>query len=259
MNDETSPAAASPVPTPGHSGATVEYLEVDDGTALVAKTGPIGPAAPWGNVADEAPRLEWLASVGAPTPRVVDFTDHGDGTGILITERLSGFDATRREARARPEGLVDLFGKALRVWHDHLPVADCPFHSDWNTRLAVAKARIEAGEADASVLDDAYRRIDFDVLLRSLDRPNPDDPADLVVIHGDPSLPNMILGAGGLSGWVDVGRLGVGSRWCDLMIAATTVASNLGPLLVPSLFEAYGADPADTLAIDAYQLLEQFL
>ena len=88
---------------------------------------------------------------------------------------------------------------------------------------------------------------------------DPDDPDDLVVIHGDPSLPNMIIGGGGLSGWVDIGRLGVGSRWCDLMIGATTVASNLGPLLVPALFEAYGVDIADTLAVDGYQLLEQFL
>ena len=52
----------------------------------------------------------------------------------------------------------------------------------------------------------------------------PDMADDLVVIHGDPSLPNMILGPGGLSGWVDVGRAGVGSRWCDLMIGATSVA-----------------------------------
>ena len=80
-----------------------------------------------------------------------------------------------------------------------------------------------------------------------------------MVVHGDPSLPNLIIGAAGLSGWVDVGRVGVGSRWCDLMIAATTVAANLGPMLVPTLFEAYGVEPADMLAIDAYQLLEQFL
>lgn len=246
-------------PTVGKGGATVEFLEAEDGTALVAKTGPVGPDAPWGNVADEAARLEWLIGVGAPVPRIAGFTEHGDGTATLMTERLGGFDATGREARARPEGLVDLYGKALRVWHDHVPVAGCPFRSDWTTRLEVARARMDAGADIVSNLDSAYQRINFDVLLASLDRPNPDDPDDLVVIHGDPSLPNMILGAGGLSGWVDVGRLGVGSRWCDLMIGATTIASNMGPLLVPSLFEAYGADPADTLAIDAYQLLEQFL
>ena len=254
-----SSSEALPGPTPGHSGATVEFVEGGDGAPLVAKTGPIGPDASWGNVADEVARLEWLAGVGAPVPKVVQFTDHGDGTATLVTERLAGFDATRKEARARPEGLVDLFGKALRVWHDNVPVADCPFRSDWTARMDVAQARIAAGKATAGGLDVAYQRIDFGVLLASLARPNPDDPDDMVVIHGDPSLPNMIIGSAGLSGWVDVGRLGVGSRWCDLMIAATTVASNLGPLLVPALFEAYGADPADTLAVDGYQLLEQFL
>ncbi|MEZ5383223.1 MAG: phosphotransferase [Microthrixaceae bacterium] len=244
--------------TAGVSGAAVEFLE-RDGAKLVAKTGPIGPGAPWGGVADEAERLTWLAAAGAPVPRLCSLDDHGDGTATLLTEQLAGFDAARREARARPEELVDLLGKALRVWHDNLSVADCPFRSDWPTRLAVAKGRLSRNELGADNVDDAYRRIGFDSLVASLDRPDPDTADDLVVVHGDPSLPNMILGPGGLSGWVDVGRAGVGSRWCDLMIGATSVASNLGPMLVPTLFEAYGADSADALAIDAYQLLEQFL
>ena len=105
---------------------------------------------------------------------------------------------------------------------DNLSVADCPFRSDWTTRLEVAKGRLDRGEVGSADLDEAYRRIDFGILVASLDRSNPDDPDDLVVIHGDPSLPNLILGASGLSGWVDLGRVGVGSRWCDLMIVAST-------------------------------------
>ena len=241
------------------SDTTVEFVEREDGVLVVANTGPIRLDATWGNVADESQRLEWLAMAGAPVPKVIEFVDHGDGTATLLTERIPGFDATRREARARPEELVDLFAKALRVWHDNLSVADCPFRSDWATRLEVAKARLKRGLIASENLDDAYRRVGFDTLVASLDRTDPDDHDDLVVIHGDPSLPNLILGAGGFAGWVDVGRVGVGSRWCDLMIAATTIASNMGPMLVPTLFEAYGADSADTLAVDAYQLLEQFL
>lgn len=245
-------------PTAGRSGSTVEFVE-RDGRLLVAKTGPSRADAPWGGVADEAARLEWLAGAGAPVPALVDLTEHGDGTATLLTERLPGFDAARREARARPEELVELFAKALRVWHDNLPVDACPFRSDWSTRLALARRRLGQGLIGPDDLDGAYRRIDLDTLVASLGRPDPDDPDDLVVVHGDPSLPNLIIGAAGLSGWVDVGRVGVGSRWCDLMIAATTVAANLGPMLVPTLFEAYGVEPADMLAIDAYQLLEQFL
>lgn len=242
----------------GRSGATVEFVE-RDGIKLVAKTGPSGADAPWGGVADEADRLKWLATAGAPVPKLVELVEHGDGTATLLTEPIAGFDASRREARARPEELVDLFAKALRVWHDQLSVTDCPFQSDWTKRSELARSRIDRGEVVAANLDGAYQRIELAMLVESLDRPNPDDPDDLVVIHGDPSLPNLMLGSGGFAGWVDVGRVGVGSRWCDLMIAATTVASNLGPMLVPVLFEAYGADPADTLAIDAYQLVEQFL
>ena len=152
------------------SDTTVEFIERDDGTKVVAKTGPIGTDAPWGNVADEVARLEWLGAAGAPVAKVIDFTEHGDGTATLLTERVPGFDAARREARARPEELVDLFAKALRVWHDNLSVADCPFRSDWTTRLEVAKGRLDRGEVGSADLDEAYRRIDFGILVASTDR-----------------------------------------------------------------------------------------
>ena len=41
-------------------------------------------------------------------------------------------------------------------------------------------------------LGDVYKRQGFDTLVASLDRTDPDDHDDLVVIHGDPSLPNLI-------------------------------------------------------------------
>lgn len=81
------------------SDTTVEFVEREDGVLVVAKTGPIGQDATWGNVADESQRLEWLAMAGAPVPKVIEFVDHGDGTATLLTERIPGFDATRREAR----------------------------------------------------------------------------------------------------------------------------------------------------------------
>lgn len=83
------------------SDTTVEFVEREDGVLVVAKTGPIGQDATWGNVADESQRLEWLAMAGAPVPKVIEFVDHGDGTATLLTERIPGFDATRREAPAR--------------------------------------------------------------------------------------------------------------------------------------------------------------
>ena len=43
------------------SDTTVEFVEREDGVLVVAKTGPIGQDATWGNVADESQRLEWLA------------------------------------------------------------------------------------------------------------------------------------------------------------------------------------------------------
>lgn len=65
---------------------------------------------------------------------------------------------------------------------------------------------------------------------------------DLVFTHGDPSLPNVILEAseltGFVTGFVDVGRAGVGDRYRDLALAARSLAYNWGEAWVPLFFEA---------------------
>jgi len=67
---------------------------------------------------------------------------------------------------------------------------------------------------------------------------------DEVVCHGDFRLPNVMLeeGSGGskVTGYVDLGWLGVSDRWADLAACAISCDFHLGPGYAGLLFDAYG-------------------
>ncbi|NUO56629.1 MAG: phosphotransferase [Hamadaea sp.] len=72
--------------------------------------------------------------------------------------------------------------------------------------------------------------------------------ADLVVCHGDYVLPNAFLTGDVVTGYIDLGDLGVADRWLDLAVALRSLEQpyNLGPGYADVFLSAYGvaADPA---------------
>ena len=64
----------------------------------------------------------------------------------------------------------------------------------------------------------------------------------------------MLLIDRDVSGYVDLGELGVADRWWDISVAAWSVTWNLGPGLEDRFFEAYGIAP-DPERIRYYRLL----
>ncbi|WP_432512517.1 phosphotransferase [Kineococcus sp. SYSU DK001] len=226
---------SAPVPVPpslrpvlarwGGPGADVPALPAVWVNALGGTTfalrGPAGAVfckwAPAGVALDlpaEARRSRWAAA-WLPVPRVLagGADEHGSW---LVSRALPGRSAVDPRWRARPQVAVPALGRALRRWHEALPVRECPF--DWSVPYRLARA-----------VGDTAR-------LRT---PPPVDR--LVVCHGDACSPNTLLGADGSAvGWVDLGALGVGDRWADLAVATTSLDWNYGPGWQPVFLDAYG-------------------
>lgn len=136
-------------------------------------------------LADEVPRLTW-AQPYTPVPVVL-----GSGPGWLHTAALPGRSAVDPFWSERPETAARAIGTGLRMLHDSLPVADCPF-------------------GPPSWVGDAPPHADR-----------------LVVCHGDSCAPNTLMtDDGSWSGHVDLGDLGVADRWADLAIATLSLDWN---------------------------------
>jgi kanamycin kinase len=224
-------------------------FEVGDGPdRCFVKWAPAGSPL---DLAAEAARMTWALAY-TPVPRVLGEGADREGSW-LVTAALPGQNAVSQRWLADPFTAVTAIGEGLRVMHDALPAADCPFSWMARDRVAAARRAAAAGRLDASGWATEHRKLGVEgVLAQVQDIP----PADkLVVCHGDACAPNtLITDDGRWSGHVDLGDLGVADRWADLAVATWSTGWNYGPGWERLLLDAYGIKP-DAERTRYYRLL----
>jgi len=200
---------------------------------------------------DEGARTRWAR----PFLPVADVLECGsqEGTDWLATRALPGVDATDEALMAQPEKLVDLLAGGLRRFHQ-APVAECPFPFTLEVALEHVRWRAAAGHIDpARDFHPEHRHLSLEAALGELERLRPADE-DLVVCHGDYCLPNIVITDGQVTGFVDLGELGVADRWWDLAVATWSLTWNLGEGFEDEFLRTYGIG-RDEERIRFYRLL----
>ena len=80
-----------------------------------------------------------------------------------------------------------------------------------------------------------------------------------ILMHGDYCLPNIILNNWKLSGFIDLGRGGVGDRNIDVLWVIWTLKYNLGTAQFSDRFiDAYGRDMVDKDKLRCIAAMEMF-
>ena len=191
-------------------------------------------AAGWPvSAADESERLRWLSPF-VPVPEVIE--EGFDGSvAWLVSRPLPGRTAIDSSLGMEPAAIALALGRGLRRFHEALPIANCPFIRTNESELRALATRVAAAE------------------IESMLAIQPEEE-DLVVTHGDACLPNFLLEFGEVTGYLDVGDLGVADRWRDLAVVIWSLQRNLGPGLEDRLLGAYGA-PRDEKRLSFYQAL----
>lgn len=237
----------------GESGAQVYRLWDVQGPTSFLK---IGPRTGVTTLADDAARLTWLAN-RLPVPQVLAY--HEDEQHCyLLTSVITGVDtATLAE---RPETdiaqLVRLLAVGLQQIHA-VPAADCPFDYRLSREIERVRGRIERGLLDERGFGGRWEGYTVDDLFAELLATAPTDE-DLVLTHGDYCLPNILLDEDKLSGFVDLGRVGIGDRYRDLALARRSLIRNCGAAWVPLFFTEYGLPQPDEAKLTFYELLDEF-
>jgi aminoglycoside phosphotransferase len=237
----------------GASGAQVYRLWDERAPVSFLK---VAPRTGLTTLADDAARLTWLTD-RLPTPRVLAY--HEDEQHCyLLTSVIPGVDtATLAE---RPETdiaqLVRLLAVGLRQIHA-VSAADCPFDYRVPREIERVRVRIAQGLLDERGFGGRWEGRTIDDLFAELVATTPVDE-DLVLTHGDYCLPNILLDGDNLSGFVDLGRVGVGDRYRDLALARRSLIRNCGAAWVPLLFAEYGVPQPDEAKLTFYELLDEF-
>ncbi|MBB6464208.1 aminoglycoside 3'-phosphotransferase-2 [Aminobacter lissarensis] len=239
--------------TIGHSDAGVFKLAAGGKPTLFLKTEVSGDFA---ELPDEIVRLRWLGSQGIPCPEVIVYETHA-GHNWLLMSAVAGRDLVSQQSE--PGEAIAIMAEALRRLHA-LDIAACPFDHRLGQRIAVAKARADAGEVDEVDEDDfdderlgqTAQQVFEQLMAR---RPVSET---LVVTHGDASMPNFIADGGRFTGFIDCSRLGVADLHQDLALACWSIQYNLGEEWVAPFLALYGLPEADANKLSYYQLLDEF-
>lgn len=191
-------------------------------------------------IRSEVPRMKWAAG-RLPVPRVID-DGFIDDVEWLLTAAIPGDPATHPSLVADPRTLVPLLALGLRAFHD-TPTHECPFDFRLDAALTVVRDRVARGRVDpARHFHPEHRGLTVERALERLETMRRRGE-DVVVCHGDYCLPNVIVEAGRVNGYVDLGELGLADRWWDLASATWSVTWNLGPGWEETFLRAYGVEP----------------
>lgn len=236
----------------GESGGTVYRLQTFDKPTLYLKYGA-------GKVADditaEMVRLRWLSGL-IPVPQIRRFLWCSEEAFLLTTgvSGVSAYDCLTLDVHRRRETVTAL-AQFLRAFHS-LPVAECPFNSSHELRLAEARRNLESGQVDESDFDSDHEGWNAEQVWSEMLSLLPTS-FDRVVTHGDFSVGNILLENCRVTGCIDVGRAGVADPYQDLAI----LWHNLQPFggdLQMHLFRSYGIAEPDARKIQFHLCLDEF-
>jgi aminoglycoside phosphotransferase len=208
-------------------------------------------------------------------------------TGLDATGR-NGTPASEPEYRFDVESTVAMLARTLASLHDHrVAGADGIAVLTPDGIVAEVRSSVRDGALCSESLSAAYRHMPIERLVQILDDTRPPSPTPpeaasaapgdapsrsatskdasgvgpLVPTHGRPSLDRLHGKGGAPLGFVGWERFALADPYRDLAVAARSVANDLGPMLVPALFDHYfaarqpgGFGTPDPVRLDWYAL-----
>ncbi len=201
---------------------------------------------------------------GPNDPRWSDAVRQAVTAAGLVAEPDDGVPASSPEYRFDVEHTVGLLATALASLHT-LSVPQSAEPLDPDELVELAREALATGRLHPEALSAAYRHVETARLIeilaegRSTSLSRAAEPP--VPTHGRPSLDALRCQDGAALGFAGWERAAVADRYRDLAVAASSVATDLGPMLVPTFFERYAAavhddryDHPDPLRLDWYAL-----
>lgn len=183
----------------------------------------------------EIERTAWLAANGASVPKILR-THDADNLVAFLSKAVEGKRADEQQLPLLV--LLAALGQGLANLH-RLPATACPFDESVRERLARASRAIAEGVVDVDAFAERNRGVEPDILHARLAAAIPRE--DIVVVHGNATLSNLIIADNGSLGFVDCGHSGRGDRHIDLGVVAQEIGERWGEAAIASFAASYGA------------------
>ena len=226
--------------------AKVYFIDRDGGCYL--KT------AGKGTLAAEARMDDYFHTLGLG-PEMLDYQSLD--RDWLLTRAVPGEDCTHKMYLEDPKRLSELLSQILRHLHSQEPAAFLPNRLE--SYLTETRRNYREGKFDASLFPDNWGYASAEEAWRMVETNSGLLKAD-TLIHGDYCLPNVMLHNWKFSGFIDLGRAGLGDKHMDIFWGAWTLRFNLKTDAYCSRFlDAYGRENFDRELLRVVAALEVFL
>ncbi len=232
--------------------AKVYFIDREDGYYL-----KVGAA---GSLSRERLMTEYFHRKGLGTEVLSFVSGEND---ILLTRAVAGDDCTAARYLDEPKRLCDLVAERLRMLHE-LDCSDCPVQDRVSEYVASAEASYRADCYNKEHFPDSFGYRSGEEAFAALSAGRGLLKNDCL-IHGDYCLPNMMLDDWRFSGFIDVGRGGVGDRHIDIFWGEWSMGFNLMIHGEPQweryktrFLDAYGQDKIEKEVLSVVAAAEVF-
>jgi len=157
---------------------------------------------------------QWLKGK-LPLPEII-CESYENGIDYLLIEKVKGIMLESEYYSNNPEQLVKLAAEGLKLlWS--VPISKCPFDASIESKLKKAKEQIDNRKkvcVDKNIYTDGFNNEQdvYEYLISNMPK------EDKVLSHGDYCFNNYFAYNNHISGFIDMGRGGVGDRYQDIAL-----------------------------------------
>lgn len=168
---------------------------------------------------------KWLKQ-RIPVPEILEYAI-AEGKSYCLMTRIPGRMICDDMYMANPEQLLEIVSQAMKLlWS--IDINSCPCDNSLHVKLKQARYNIENGLVDLDNVDsETFGENGFhspEELMKWLEENRPEE--ELVFSHGDFSMPNIFAAGDKISGFIDLGRMGIADRWQDIAICYRSLKHN---------------------------------
>ncbi|WP_422657588.1 aminoglycoside 3'-phosphotransferase [Paenibacillus sp. EC2-1] len=233
--------------------ASTFYIQREYSSNCYLKIQPIGTDE---SVDLQDQKLLWLQNK-LPVPQIIEKGTLGEFE-YLLTEEVLGTPVSNITHQNGISKAIRLAAQGLRTIHE-VPIIDCPFDNCLPVMLEKVQRNVKTGSINEEKLKRRFGIKNVESTLVEIHKYAMDLTEDLVFIHGDYSMPNIIIGNGQMTGYLDLGHCGIGERYYDLAVAEKSIIMNFGKRYVDLFYNTYGLDIIDPEKVRYFQVIECLL
>ena len=227
----------------GHSSSTIYEGKDKDGKEVILK---IQSLSSRNSLKDEYERAKWLQGK-IFVPQIYFFKEIA-GKQYYIQEKINGVSAHKFSNFAR------IVGKNLKKLHS-ISIDDCPFKNNSTDNLL--KQVLEKIDIILPEIMELYPQMSRNEIIKFL---IDNKPTDEVLVHGDYSLPNILINEESKQAYlIDLGDLSISTKYFDLYYLKKSFVRNKKMEYFAEFLETYGIKELDEVSMKWMDIIDKVL